>query len=407
MHKIVNYLTVETYSLIKSKIEKIDFNNFDCNEASRVIEDYLNWFKETLYKKYMELEKGKLSRNKKLILVKKGPPLTVNNLLEQGYDIELESTILNKIKKIFIKINYENYISNALLKPLSLDSELLNTILENPLADIEYEGNNLSLNHKNHLLLITAVAVMENFFEEKDRHLYSIDTFNSEKDICYFDFNVYNKFSKDELSSELRALILDLEERFQLVFSPVHVEESLNLDEISKKKFFDTIGNLTNNVTISDLNGRGLYKETPDKAEERIRKNFIQKIAEAQMVIERKLMNSTLNEPVVYNNHSLFYNISQSNSNFPKEIIEKIDMIKNSNNINDIKILDLVSLFDSIGYHSDSSIKTIKTSIYDIRHIQYGSFAKYFYTTDKILSERTKEIFKILNIGTEVFHIKI
>lgn len=221
-------------------------------------------------------------------------------------------------------------------------------------------------------------------------------------------------------NSSAYETINKLKKKLDICYSPSHLEEinkTSSNDDV--KRLLGKLTELTGNlIVLPDENGHFYAKEEPDYGLKRVNSYPGSTDAVENLKLmsakERSLFlskyDTELHKKVIGNNDNIFDSLSDedfrellfyTHSSFTsKSSIKKYDGRDKLLHA----VYTLFGMLDLLSYRVDSQERTIKSSAHDIEHIIYASEADYFVTKDKKLYQRTKQIYKFLDIKTTVLN---
>jgi len=236
--------------------------------------------------------------------------------------------------------------------------------------------------------------------------------FDNSKLIVYFDMNVVNQYIDDK---EFKELVFSSKNRLAYAYSPSHMEE---ISRMNSKHRVEYIVKLTNNLVMLPR-GENIIKvyENPEKSLERIAK-----IPEFNNAVEQVRLAKNQEAEVYFpefreqkhtrrvNNENVF---SFYESEFNKIFMRQGRTYKISELRKGVKLSErddiiecLYGAMDILSFWRDKGERKIKSGVYDIEHLKYGSWSNIFVTIDGSLANRATEIFQLINISVDVMRIE-
>lgn len=232
----------------------------------------------------------------------------------------------------------------------------------------------------------------------------------------YFDSNIYDSIEKERILS----LVKDL----NVVYSPIHLEEVYRMDDntyIALRK--NTITEVTdNNLIIQMQDVFEIHIQDPEKIYERVLDNLeLSDALEQDRLIkadDRNIFFKEIYEKYRQHLHfmdDVFNTVSWEDIGkmlfFGGCFLSKEDfkVEKNKTTPDEIRhrIYSLYNMLDNLSFFRDRNKKgrAFKSAVYDIEHLRYAANCRYFVTKDENLAARAKQIFRFMDIATEVIYI--
>lgn len=241
---------------------------------------------------------------------------------------------------------------------------------------------------------------------------------------CYLDHNLFIQYTKE--SAHIIPTNLRNSHIFQFVFSITHISEAIAVhDNIKYNEFISKVNSLTNGVMIAVIKEDfkqnikelfGFFKlQYPYTELEEHAKNYIDMDTNLRQkrlielddkIVLDELLDSGVTEREANNYKAIFEKISKEKLQTIAGIYGDANLFLEQNGtsftsyqeVRNTLVL-LTKILDAIPYCKD---KNISSGGQDIEHIIYASGCDYFLTSDSKLYNRTKEIFRFLEINTEV-----
>lgn len=322
-----------------------------------------------------------------------------------------------KKNKIDISLISEDFLENFNFKKVIFSDEekkKLNSFKQGKYS----EYIKTFINNGNSLFIVDVLAIYmiymgERFKEESLDLIMNISESNLNiTKAIYLDFNILLHFSdfKEEIDTILK------ENNGFLVYSDIHTGEISCIPENENKHI--TISKIKkinktyiNNIQIRD---NGLFESDFSKTLEISKRQPILRIARIIKVLEHpKFDYKCYSENDPSNKIIKFIKEEKIDSKYLNnmslnEIFRKYNFLfkcfcELKENFEEDRIIFVIMLFmDCINYRVDKKIKTFISSFFDELHLEYAIKTGIFITIDKILGNRAIEIFKYLNVKTEV-----
>lgn len=243
-----------------------------------------------------------------------------------------------------------------------------------------------------------------------------------EENLVYLDYNIIIACEQD---SDIRKKILEKNE-VQFYYSPAHIEEIFKRKKTENhENILDLLGEITNNIGVFVVEGNRLAFQKENTYFPYIRAKLCGKELNENFEEYRLLINEdkTISQPEYkVQKHTSFINsrdlftdkdarnmfdsaLRKYGMNMGLDDFEKLD----SNEILTQKYTYLNSYIYSImnammflAYKADNNEKTIRSSLYDVEHLIYGTRCNTFVTNDHRFAERAKIVYKLLKLDINV-----
>lgn len=262
------------------------------------------------------------------------------------------------------------------------------------------------------------------------------------KKLIYLDNNVLIHIKNNKKTDFAKRMFTLKEDEYIKVYGPAHLEELAgsqivyNTDKKTIENDLQFIKKFTNcnELLPSQLSiFKGvkyasklqLVKEHPKVCYERVVEQF-DKNKEAEF-IEQRVMNdaheNSIGEPREVNNKKIeeLFN-KEHKKDIIKELLKaelieestvkdalnwKFDDIRNKFYLVESYINLAANLIEKIGYYrEDNEIEVVRSRLHDVTHMIYAAYCDVFICNDKKLRNKTKAIYSLLNIKTDVYSIK-
>lgn len=333
-------------------------------------------------------------------------------------------------------ISYKKYIYELLnikelieqLNPLEEEvidlTELSESIKNIKLSYLAYKEAKGIDNIVNNLMWIKKVNNSPELFSQK-----VVDESKLKEISVYLDHNIIVELEENE---NLLKEILDFKDDINFFYSPNHLEEVSKRKNIESINYYiEVIRKLTDNIGIFRTNKETLKLliEDPIYSYNRIKAVGIdinRSIEENRFLLNkhrsvstpqyddkkhRNIINKSNEKDLILlndeeNRKKLDIALKQYGRCIGLDEFKALneDLTKSYTELN-THIYAIMNALMAIGYKLDKK-KDIKSGVYDIEHLIYGSKCNYFITKDERFYERAKIIYKILNINVKVIHLK-
>jgi hypothetical protein len=245
----------------------------------------------------------------------------------------------------------------------------------------------------------------------------------------YLDFNVVN-YLKDNPQGKVQEIINKFND-YLIIFSPAHVEEIAvsEMRDNQSKEIIDKELNFlyklaqTNALRPISREECAFYEETPFDCYERVikyynRNNLAEELEQSVIqfahnfpISDPKYMNNIKPEEVLM---PFFYKELIIKGLLNNGLLDKTNLedalrwtfsdIKNKFYIYEAYVNTAANLIEQLGFFREKVEKS-RSRLHDVSHIIYAAYCDTFITNDKKLFMKTKAIYSLLNVKTEVIYL--
>ena len=364
---------------------------------------------------------NRLYREKAVEILEKFKIIDENYEEVIGFDSAIEMDYII-FKNIYIKLLTNEYILN-----------LIENSLER-VIDISSVKNKISIEKSEYLAYKKSIEV-----DKIIDNLKNIEQFNRNKKLndmkevkitkktILLDNNVISFLENNE---EFFYEFLKLNDKFQIIYSPINIEEIVKRGNHEDSVILEKISKLTENIGIFRTNDNKikLFKEHPKYSYKRIKAvgrdvNYsierYRELVSLDNSIEDYEYNSQKHRDYINSNDNILENIecrtmlNEAVRKYGGKSLEEYknvlpEFFENYTNTNSA-IYALMNGLMFVGYQCDKKKKkknTIRSGVYDVEQLIFAIKTNFFFTKDKRFAKRASVIFKILNVKTKVLYFK-
>lgn len=339
--------------------------------------------------------------------------------------IDLNSGIncdYNSFKKSFIDLIEITDIQEKLINEMNINDNM-------DISDLKEQLYNLKSKYLMYKKNIEIDRILDGYHKidkvNGSKEFHNRVEVTTNKKLIYLDNNVINELENNE---NLFNEMLKLNEKFQIIYSSINVEEIARREKSNHIETINKLSVLTNNIGVFRTNDNKIkiFNENPIYSYNRIIEvgldlnNAIENYRELvnfDNTVEDNNYNTQKHRDYINSNNNIIEDdecrdilskaLVKYGKNLSLEDYESmpISYFESYSNLNS-SIYALMNALMFVGYKPDKNKKknTIRSGVYDIEHLIFASKSNIFLTHDKKFSQRATIIFKILNINTEVIY---
>ncbi len=348
-----------------------------------------------------------------------------NDMLKKNIIVDFDSAIgmdFNSFQKIFFEFFELSAVQEKLLSEKNKNEDI-------DISGISKDFYKLKLVYLNYKKFMQINRILDLYTKiekvNSSKEFHNKIPIETNKNLIYLDNNVITELETNE---NLFNSIINLNKKFQVIYSPMNIEEIAKRKNSDHIEALNKLSNLTNDIGVfrSSDDKIMLFKEHPIYSYNRILEvgfDLNEAVENYRLLVSldnttdsnnyntqqhRQYINS--NDNIINDNkcRKIFSKaVSRYGRNFSLEEYENLppEFLKSYNNLNS-SIYALMNGLMFVGYQNDKNKKknTIRSGVYDVEHLIFASKANIFITHDLKFYRRSKIIFKILKINTKLIY---